>query len=157
MNVTQSYYIIVSTGGDYMFGERLRSLRENKNLTQQKVADDLNIKRENLSNYERNKREPDYEMLKKLAEYYGVSRSYILGETDKKHYWELNDKDERSIQKDLQKMIDDLSNSDAFAYSKEDGEMDENTKKLLIMSLENSLRIAKEESKKRFTPKKYRK
>ncbi|HHQ1165903.1 TPA: transcriptional regulator, partial [Listeria innocua] len=69
---------------------------------------------------------------------------------------ELNDKDERSIQKDLQKMIDDLSNSDAFAYSKEDGEMDENTKKLLIMSLENSLRIAKEESKKRFTPKKYR-
>ncbi|KTA60374.1 Cro/Cl family transcriptional regulator, partial [Listeria monocytogenes] len=56
-----------------------------------------------------------------------------------------------------QKMIDDLSNSDAFAYSKEDGEMDENTKKLLIMSLENSLRIAKEESKKRFTPKKYRK
>ncbi|EOE5755064.1 TPA: helix-turn-helix domain-containing protein [Listeria monocytogenes] len=157
MNVTQSYYIIVSTGGDYMFGDRLRSLRENKNLTQQKVADDLNIKRENLSNYERNKREPDYEMLKKLAEYYGVSRSYILGETDKKHYWELNDKDERSIQKDLQKMIDDLSNSDAFAYSKEDGEMDENTKKLLIMSLENSLRIAKEESKKRFTPKKYRK
>ncbi|EPH7155287.1 helix-turn-helix domain-containing protein [Listeria monocytogenes] len=157
MNVTQSYYIIVSIGGDYMFGDRLRSLRENKNLTQQKVADDLNIKRENLSNYERNKREPDYEMLKKLAEYYGVSRSYILGETDKKHYWELNDKDERSIQKDLQKMIDDLSNSDAFAYSKEDGEMDENTKKLLIMSLENSLRIAKEESKKRFTPKKYRK
>ncbi|EQC0615247.1 transcriptional regulator, partial [Listeria monocytogenes] len=75
----------------------------------------------------------------------------------KKQYWELNDKDERSIQKDLQKMIDDLSNSDAFAYSKEDGEMDENTKKLLIMSLENSLRIAKEESKKRFTPKKYRK
>ncbi|MEY6587911.1 helix-turn-helix domain-containing protein, partial [Listeria monocytogenes] len=60
-----------------MFGDRLRSLRENKNLTQQKVADDLNIKRENLSNYERNKREPDYEMLKKLAEYYGVSRSYI--------------------------------------------------------------------------------
>ncbi|WP_410831124.1 helix-turn-helix domain-containing protein, partial [Listeria monocytogenes] len=76
MNVTQSYYIIVGTGGDYMFGDRLRSLRENKNLTQQKVADDLNIKRENLSNYERNKREPDYEMLKKLAEYYGVSRSY---------------------------------------------------------------------------------
>ncbi|EGP7077191.1 helix-turn-helix domain-containing protein [Listeria monocytogenes] len=139
-----------------MFGDRLRSLREDKGLTQQKVADDLNIKRENLSNYERNKREPDYEMLKKLAEYYGVSRSYILGETDKKHYWELTEKDNRSIQKDLQKMIDDLSNSDAFAYSKEDGEMDENTKKLLIMSLENSLRIAKEESKKRFTPKKYR-
>lgn len=146
----------MGTGGGFMFGDRLRSLREDKGLTQQKVADDLNIKRENLSNYERNKREPDYEMLKKLAEYYGVSRSYILGETDKKHYWELTEKDNRSIQKDLQKMIDDLSNSDAFAYSKEDGEMDENTKKLLIMSLENSLRIAKEESKKRFTPKKYR-
>ncbi|MCB2505643.1 helix-turn-helix domain-containing protein, partial [Listeria monocytogenes] len=62
-----------------MFGDRLRSLRESKNLTQQKVADDLNIKRENLSNYDRNNREPDYEMLKKLADYYGVSRSYILG------------------------------------------------------------------------------
>ncbi|ELY0834599.1 helix-turn-helix domain-containing protein [Listeria monocytogenes] len=140
-----------------MFGENLMKLRKANNLTQEELAKKLGVARTTYSSYEQNRRMPDIDVQNKIADLFEVSLDYLHGRTDKKHYWELNDKDERSIQKDLQKMIDDLSNSDAFAYSKEDGEMDENTKKLLIMSLENSLRIAKEESKKRFTPKKYRK
>lgn len=137
-----------------MFGDRLRSLREAKGLTQQKVADDLNIKRENLSNYERSKREPDYEMLKKLADYYGVSRSYILGETDQKHYWDLTEKDERDVEKDLENILKNLDSDSALAFSGEP--LDDETRELLAISLERSLRFAKQEAKKKFTPKKYR-
>lgn len=139
-----------------MFGENLMKLRKANNLTQEELAKKLGVARTTYSSYEQNRRMPDIDVQNKIADLFEVSLDYLHGRTDKKNYWELTGKDERSIQRDLQKMIDDLSNSDAFAYSKEDGEMDENTRKLLIMSLENSLRIAKEESKKRFTPKKYR-
>ncbi|MCD1849695.1 helix-turn-helix domain-containing protein [Listeria monocytogenes] len=140
-----------------MFGENLMKLRKANNLTQEELAKKLGVARTTYSSYEQNRRMPDIDVQNKIADLFEVSLDYLHGRTDKKNYWELTGKDERSIQRDLQKMIDDLSNSDAFAYSKEDGEMDENTRQLLIMSLENSLRIAKEESKKRFTPKKYRK
>lgn len=140
----------------HMFGENLMKLRKANNLTQEELAKKLGVARTTYSSYEQNRRMPDIDVQNKIADLFEVSLDYLHGRTDKKNYWELTGKDERSIQRDLQKMIDDLSNSDAFAYSKEDGEMDENTRQLLIMSLENSLRIAKEESKKRFTPKKYR-
>ncbi|WP_235867356.1 helix-turn-helix domain-containing protein [Priestia abyssalis] len=72
---------------------------------------------------------------------------------------ELNQKDEKSIQKELQKMIDGLSNNSGYAAF--DGgtldDMDEEDKELLIASLENSLRLAKRLAKEKFTPKKYRK
>ena len=43
-----------------------------------------------------------------------------------------------------------------MAFSKKDGEMSESTREALIISLENALRIAKIEAKKKYTPKKYR-
>ena len=51
---------------------------------------------------------------------------------------------------------DDLSNADGMAFSKKDSEMSEATREALIISLENALRIAKIEAKKKYTPKKYR-
>ncbi|EHD4919976.1 helix-turn-helix domain-containing protein [Listeria monocytogenes] len=140
-------------------GDRIKNARKSKNLTQKQLADKLGASSQVISNFERGYTEIPASTIIDIARVLEVSVDYLLADNshkEDKKYWELTEKDERSIQKDLQKMIDDLSNSDAFAYSKEDGEMDENTRQLLIMSLENSLRIAKEESKKRFTPKKYR-
>jgi transcriptional regulator with XRE-family HTH domain len=72
---------------------------------------------------------------------------------------ELNQKDEKSIQKELQRIIDGLSNNSGYAAF--DGgtldDIDEEDKELLIASLENSLRLAKRIAKQKFTPKKYRK
>ena len=59
--------------------ERLRELRKQLNLTQQQVADDLQISRKLLSNYECGKREPNIDMLHSLALYYFVSVDYIIG------------------------------------------------------------------------------
>lgn len=49
-----------------------------------------------------------------------------------------------------------MSNADALAFSKDSEPMSEETKRLLIISLENSLRLGKEMAKKKFTPKKFR-
>lgn len=60
------------------FGERLTELRENKNLSRQKVADDLGISRASLEYYEKGKRTPDIEILLKLADYFGVTCDYLV-------------------------------------------------------------------------------
>lgn len=60
----------------------LKIARNNKNLTGQKVADQLNITRNALSLYENGKREASYETLKKLSQIYNVSIDYLLGNTN---------------------------------------------------------------------------
>lgn len=72
---------------------------------------------------------------------------------------ELNNKDERDIQKELQRMIDGLNSQNSYAAFDGQGrdEMDEEDRELLTSSLENSLRLAKRLAKQKFTPKKYRK
>lgn len=65
-----------------MFGQRLKELREEKNLKQTDISEKLNITQTSYSYYEKEKRSPDYATLKKLADFFGVSMCYILGETD---------------------------------------------------------------------------
>lgn len=103
-----------------------------------------------------NRQKPSIEKLQKVADYFDVSTDYLLGRTEKKRYYDLTEKDERDITKELERMIQDQKSLGAISWSKETAEVDKETHELLIASLENSLRIAKIEAKKRFTPKKYR-
>ena len=68
-----------------MFGERLRNLREIKDMTQETASRELAISRGMLSNYELGKREPDYATLCRLADYYHVTTDYILGRDDRQN------------------------------------------------------------------------
>ncbi|MGM8212727.1 helix-turn-helix domain-containing protein [Virgibacillus sp. W0430] len=101
---------------------------------------------------------PGIDKLKVIADFFDVSTDYLLGRTDKKRYYDLTEKDEQDIQKELQKMINSMNSNSSFAAS--DGstidELDEEDKELLLASLEQSLRIAKRIAKQKFTPKKYR-
>ncbi len=62
--------------------ERIRSLREDKDLSQTQVAEYLNTSQTVYSRYERNERSLPIEMLYELCNFYGVSADYILGRTD---------------------------------------------------------------------------
>lgn len=139
--------------------ERLRIARERKNLKQTQVRDRTGINNKTLSGYENGVSEPDLETLKVLADLYEVSVDWLSGYTDdpspSKPYYTLTPKDERDIAKDLEKMMNDLESKEAMAFHGEP--LDEETRELLRISLENSMRLAKEMAKKKFTPKKYRK
>lgn len=65
-----------------MLGERLALLRKEKGLTQEELAQALNITRSALSLYEIGKRDPDTETLRKIAGFFNVSVDYLLGRTD---------------------------------------------------------------------------
>ena len=57
---------------------KLRQLREENNLSQQALAQYLNIKQNTYSQYENEKRQLPIEVLIKLAKFYDVSTDYIL-------------------------------------------------------------------------------
>lgn len=64
------------------FGERLKILRKNKNLTQQQMATLFDMTERGYRSYELDKSTPHYETLIKLAEYFNVSVDYLMGRTD---------------------------------------------------------------------------
>lgn len=62
---------------------RIRSLREDRDLRQADVAKATGIDQRSLSNYETGKTNPDAYAIVRLAEFFGVTCDYLLGVTDR--------------------------------------------------------------------------
>ena len=58
---------------------RIRELREDKNITQKKMAHVLNCSQQVYSNYELGQRDIPTDILIKLAQFHEVTTDYILG------------------------------------------------------------------------------
>ena len=61
-----------------MLYRRIRDLREDMDLTQKEVAQNLNCSQQVYSNYELGQRDIPTDILIKLSKFYGVSTDYIL-------------------------------------------------------------------------------
>ena len=64
------------------FNERLRSLREGKGLTQQQLADKLELSKSSVNMYERGEREPGFETLEAIAGIFNVDMNYLYGKSN---------------------------------------------------------------------------
>ncbi len=62
-----------------IIAERIKELRYRDKLTQQMVAEDLNIARSTYGCYETGRNQPDIDMLVKIANYYNVPLDYLVG------------------------------------------------------------------------------
>ncbi len=67
-----------------MLYRRIRDLREDRELTQQKMGEILSCSQRVYSNYERGDIDIPTEILIKLADFHNVSVDYILNRTDRK-------------------------------------------------------------------------
>lgn len=65
-----------------MLGDRLKELRLNNGLKQSDLLKKFNLSSARYSQYENDKRVPDYELLIKFADFYNVSIDYLLGRTN---------------------------------------------------------------------------
>lgn len=65
-----------------MFVSKLRDLREDNDLTQDELAKKLNITRSALGNYETGIREPDINLLIRIADFFNVTLDYLLCRTN---------------------------------------------------------------------------
>ena len=68
------------------FKHVLKSLRTSHNLTQDELAKKLKISRSTIGMYEKGAREPDFETLELIADYFNVDTDYLLGRTAKTTY-----------------------------------------------------------------------
>ena len=68
-----------------IFSERLRYLRQEKGVSQQKVANELGITKVGYQNYEYGRKMPSFQKLPRLAEVFNVPSDYLLGLSDDPH------------------------------------------------------------------------
>ena len=67
------------------FKDILKELRLKDNLTQQELASGLGISFSSVSMYERGQREPNFETLELIADYFNVDMDYLLGKSSIKN------------------------------------------------------------------------
>lgn len=70
-------------------GDKLKTLRKGRKLTQDQVADRFGLTRGAISNFEINKRRPDINLLQKFAEFYGVPLDYFGAQSQKDELFDL--------------------------------------------------------------------
>ena len=92
------------------------------------------------------------ERLIQVANYLDVSTDYLLGRTEKKHYYDLTKKDEKDVGVQVERILNDMTGDVSF-YGEP---MTTEDKEKLRASLEVAVRVSMIEAKKKFTPKKYR-
>ena len=104
------------------FGERLKKLRIQNNMTQSNLAKALKVSPSRIGMYESGRRNPDTSMLNILSDFFNVSVDYLMGRTNIKNFTSddelkrlimqsnINDTD-NDIRSSLISMKEKLSNS----------------------------------------------
>lgn len=137
-------------------GERIAALRKEHSMTQPMLAEKMNVSQSTVTSWENDRRGVGNDDLLKLAKLFNVSTDYLLGRTNKRHYYELTAKDQKAIDEELEEIVEGLSDKSGVSFLKNNTELSEHDKELLIVSLRQSIALAHEMAKKKFTPKKFR-
>ena len=138
-----------------MIGRRIAELRKEKGMTQEELARALNITRSALSLYEIGKREPDTDTIKKIAEFFGVSIDYLLGQTDIRNpHKEFIQKAKEKYGSRGKKQAEELLENIKSLF--DGGELPEEDKDEFFRAITEIYFDARAKNKK-YTPKKYRK
>ena len=84
-------------------GSRITLLRKEKKWSQVELAKNINASREIISRYERNESVPSIDMIIKIADAFGVTVDYMIGQSENSSF----DKDTVDRIKNIQKMDND--------------------------------------------------
>lgn len=105
------------------FQNILKELRKSYNLTQDGLAKKLKISRSTVGMYEKGAREPDFETLELIADFFNVDTDYLLGRTTKTtyipplpHSLQCQTKDEESLVLSYRE-LNDINKKKSVAYT----------------------------------------
>ncbi len=131
------------------FGERIRELRKQKNLSQQEAANELNVSLRTLKNYELDKTLPRTRAIyERIATFYNVDINYLLKE-DEQFVVDANERYGARGKRQANELLAEVSG--LFAG----GEMDEEDMDEMMKAIQDAYWIAKKRNRK-YVPKKYR-
>ena len=66
------------------FAQRLRELRNKKEITQTELGNIIGVSKSSVNMYERGAREPGFETLEAIADYFNVDMDYLMGRSEDK-------------------------------------------------------------------------
>ena len=140
-------------------GKRLEELREEKGWTKSLVAKKLGIKTmSTYANWEYGIRNPDGEMLSRIADLYEVTTDYLHGRTNERRPNNVAEtnlalKEDRDIAKRMDEFKKDLTKQDGLSFNGEP--MSEEAIESLMEAMEHVYRQTQRINKK-YIPKKFR-
>lgn len=135
---------------------KLKELRKSKKLTQEAFCKIIGVTQGALSGWENGRYEPDLKSVHKMADYFGVTVDYLLGrevvknnkskQASDEYESQLSVRDKKDVAKRLDEVIGDMERNEALMF---DGEpMDDETKELVKIAIEESIKMAKVMAKK---------
>lgn len=80
-----------------MFKDRLKILRNERCLTQQKLSDVTGLSRVMIAHYEKGTREPTREALEIIADFFNVDLDYLVGKTNIRRLYTFIDNDDYTL------------------------------------------------------------
>lgn len=137
--------------------EALKYLRAKRGITQAELAEALGVGKSTISMYEVGAREPDFEMLENIADYFNVDMMFLVrpNAAEQEKAPTLTKKDERDIARDLEAIMAELEAGGDMMF---DGDpMTPEARESIMSAMRLGLEAAKAKNKERFTPHKYRK
>ena len=112
--------------------------------------------------YESGAREPDFETLELIADFFNVDIDYLLGWTLKPTYIpfaenqpELNKRDTKQIEEILQQTKDKLTSQEGLMFDGDPASPE--AIESILNAMEIGMEMAKKKNKEKYTPKKYKK
>lgn len=152
-----------------MFSERLRELRNEKEISQKELAAELFVSQQTVAKWETDRSTPNPEMISKIAQYFEVSSDYLLGISnlksaavknseaadENKKMSVLNKKDERQIEKILERAKKELTSQEGLMFDGDPASPE--AIESILSAMELGLQAAKMKNKEKYTPKKYKK
>ena len=111
------------------FGDVLKKLRKEKGMTQRELANEMRISHSSIGLYEQNRREPEYELLCKFADFFNTDIDYLLGRTLKnkkenadsrkaKKHLERLQRETTKIENELSEIDEEMNGEAAYDYNR---------------------------------------
>ena len=140
---------------DDILRKNIINFREERDWGQAELARRIKMNNAALNKIEKGTRKVSSAELEALASVFNVSTDYLLGNSDKKHYYDLTDKEKNDIGVQAEKLMQGIESGHNLNFYGEPAT--EEQKSRLLIAVQTAMEMNKQEAKKKFTPKKYRK
>ena len=140
---------------DDILRKNIINFREERDWSQAELARRIKMNNTALNKIEKGTRKVSSAELEALASVFNVSTDYLLGNSGKKHYYDLTDKEKNDIGVQAEKLMQGIESGHDLNFYGEPAT--EEQKSRLLIAVQTAMEMNKKEAKKKFTPKKYRK
>ena len=140
---------------DDILRKNIINFREERDWSQAELARRIKMNNTALNKIEKGTRKVSSAELEALASVFNVSTDYLLGNSDKKHYYDLTDKEKNDIGVQAEKLMQGIESGHNLNFYGEPAT--EEQKSRLLIAVQTAMEMNKQEAKMKFTPKKYRK